>query len=507
MSNQHQFILAIDQGTTSSRAIIFSRIGQPVAIAQKPFEQLFPEPGWVEHDANQIWATQAEVTAQVIAKAGLNANAIAAIGITNQRETTIVWDRKTSEPIYNAIVWQDRRTSQLCDQLRIDGQAELIRSKTGLIVDAYFSATKVKWILDHVKGARKRAEKGELCFGTVDSWLMWNLTKGEVHATDVTNASRTMLFNIHTLEWDAQLLDLFDIPHSMLPTVKSCSELYGQTHPSLFNAAIPIAGVAGDQQAALFGQMCTDTGSAKNTYGTGCFLMMNTGDSPIASSNNLLTTIAWQLDKKVTYALEGSIFCAGSAIQWLRDGLGIIKKSDQSESMALSVADNGGVYFVPALTGLGAPYWDQYARGLLIGLTRGTTSAHVVRATLEAIAFQVYDVMQAMISDVKTEAQDLKVDGGAVSNNFLMQFQADILGVKVIRSQIQESTALGVAYLAGLALNYWRVDEIKKFDLANKIFTPGADANKIQQLLNNWQKAVDRAKHWATMNEESLYVK
>lgn len=507
MNNQQQFILALDQGTTSSRSIIFDRLGKPVATAQKPFQQLFPQPGWVEHDANEIWSTQASVTAEVIAKAGLNGKAIAGIGITNQRETTVVWDRKTSQPVYNAIVWQDRRTAQFCDQLRAEGKSNMIREKTGLILDAYFSATKVKWILDHVEGARERAENGELCFGTIDSWLIWKLTMGKMHVTDVTNASRTMLFNIYTLQWDNQLLDLFHIPASMLPVVKSCSEVYGETATTLFATKIPIVAIAGDQQAALFGQLCLTPGSAKNTYGTGCFLVMNTGDQPVVSKNNLLTTIGWQLNGKVTYALEGSVFSAGAAVQWLRDGLGIIESSTQSEALATSVSDNGGVYFVPSLTGLGAPYWDQYARGLIIGITRGTTAAHITRATLESICFQVYDVIHAMAADMGTQVVELKVDGGAVANDFLMQFQSDVLGVKVIRPQIQESTALGVAYLAGLAVGYWKdIDEIKEHQLIDKVFEPHMESNKVTRLIGNWNRAVERARNWIVVDDEELLV-
>lgn len=507
MNNQQQFILALDQGTTSSRSIIFDQLGRPVATAQKPFQQLFPQPGWVEHDANEIWSTQASVTAEVIAKAGLNGKAIAGIGITNQRETTVVWDRKTSQPVYNAIVWQDRRTAQFCDQLRAEGKSNMIREKTGLILDAYFSATKVKWILDHVEGARERAENGELCFGTIDSWLIWKLTMGKMHVTDVTNASRTMLFNIYTLQWDNQLLDLFHIPASMLPVVKSCSEVYGETATTLFATKIPIAAIAGDQQAALFGQLCLTPGSAKNTYGTGCFLVMNTGDQPVVSKNNLLTTIGWQLNGKITYALEGSVFSAGAAVQWLRDGLGIIESSTQSEALAISVSDNGGVYFVPSLTGLGAPYWDQYARGLIIGITRGTTAAHITRATLESICFQVYDVMHAMAADTGTDVVELKVDGGAVANDFLMQFQSDVLGVRVIRPQIQESTALGVAYLAGLAVGYWKdIDEIKEHQLIDKVFEPQMKSNKVTRLIGNWSRAVERARNWIVVDNEELLV-
>lgn len=505
MSNQKQFILAIDQGTTSSRSIIFNQLGKPIAISQRPFQQLFPQAGWVEHDANEIWSTQVSVIAEAIAKAGLNGKAIAGIGITNQRETTVVWDRKTSQPLYNAIVWQDRRTAQFCDQLKAAGKSDMVREKTGLILDAYFSATKVKWILDHVKGARARAENGELCFGTIDSWLIWKLTMGKMHVTDMTNASRTMLFNIHTLQWDEQLLDLFQIPASMLPAVRSCSEVYGETATTLFATKIPIAAIAGDQQAALFGQLCLTTGSAKNTYGTGCFLMMNTGRQPVVSKNNLLTTIAWQLNGEVMYALEGSVFSAGTVVQWLRDGLGIIGNSAQSEALATSVSDNGGIYFVPSLTGLGAPYWDQYARGLMIGITRGTTAAHITRAALESICFQVHDVMNAMLADTGTKMIEMKVDGGAVVNDFLMQFQSDVLAAKVIRTKIQESTALGVAYLAGLAVGYWKdLDEIKEHQLIDKIFKPQMEFSQVRRLISNWSRAVERAKNWIVPDEEEL---
>ena len=440
-----KYILALDQGTSSSRAIVFDENGQTKAVAQKEFTQIFPKPGWVEHNPMEIWSSQASVIAEAITSIHINGLDIAAIGITNQRETTIVWDAETGEPVYNAIVWQDRRTSEYCDMLKERGLTDTIRSKTGLIIDAYFSATKIRWILENVPYAREKADQGKLRFGTVDTWLIWMLTRGEVHVTDVSNASRTMIYNIHDLCWDKELLDLFGIPESMMPQVKSSSEVYGYTKTTLFAHEVPIAGIAGDQQAALFGQMCTEPGAVKNTYGTGCFLLMNSGEKPITSSNNLLTTIAWKIGDKVTYALEGSIFVAGSVVQWLRDGLGIISSSSEVEALAASVPDNGGVYFVPALTGLGAPYWDQYAKGSLYGISRGTTAAHIARAALEGIAFQTMDIVNAMQKDAGVELAELKVDGGASRNNLLMQFQADILGTSVIRPQVTETTALGAA--------------------------------------------------------------
>ena len=487
----------MDQGTTSSRAIIFNHDGKIVSLSQKPFEQIFPQPGWVEHDPNEIWSSQSSVAAEAIAKANLIGTDIAAIGITNQRETTIVWDRNTGLPIYNAIVWQDRRTAKYCDELKAQGKLQLIQQKTGLVLDAYFSGTKVKWILDNVKGARERAEAGELCFGTVDSWLIWKFSRGALHVTDVTNASRTLLFNIHTLKWDKELLALLTIPESMLPQVKQSSEVYGETATTLFATKIPIAGVAGDQQAALFGQMCVEEGMAKNTYGTGCFMLMNTGEKAVLSKNNLLTTIAWKINGKTTYALEGSVFVAGAAVQWIRDGLKIIDDAKESEKLATSVEDNGGVYFVPALTGLGAPQWDQYARGTIVGITRGTTTAHIARATLESIAFQVQGLLQAMESDSGSQSSELRVDGGAVSNNFLMQFQADIFGSNVVRPQILETTALGAAYLAGLAVGFWgSIDEIKKQWAIDKKFEPEMEKEKVDRLLKYWNKAVSRSLNW-----------
>lgn len=498
MSTTEKFILALDQGTTSSRAIIFNHSGEIVAVAQKPFEQIFPQPGWVEHDANEIWYSQSSVAAEVVAKADLNGTNIAAIGITNQRETAIVWDRETGIPVYNAIVWQDRRTAKYCDELKEKGLSDKIKEKTGLVIDAYFSGTKVKWILDNVKGVRERAEKGELCFGTVDSWLIWKFTRGEMHITDVTNACRTLLFNIHTMEWDKELLELLTIPESMLPAVKESSEIYGNTATTLFATKIPIAGIAGDQQAALFGQMCVEEGMTKNTYGTGCFMLMNTGNKPVTSKNNLLTTVAWKIKGEVTYALEGSVFVGGAAIQWLRDGLGIIKTAAESETLAASVEDNGGVYFVPALTGLGAPYWDQYARGAIFGITRGTTAAHIARAALEGIAFQVNDLLRSMESDSGKKSTELRVDGGAVANNALMQFQSDIFGSNVTRPKILETTALGAAYLAGLAVGYWKnIDELKKQWAVERKFDPEMEQAATERLLHYWKKAVEKAQGWS----------
>lgn len=493
--SQEKYILALDEGTSSARAIVFDHSGEIRSVAQKEFTQIFPQSGWIEHNPDEIWSSQASVIAEAITQIDINGKNIAGIGITNQRETTIVWDTETDEPIYNAIVWQDRRTSDYCDQLRSEGMTELIRKKTGLIIDAYFSATKIKWILDHVSGARKRAEQGKLRFGTVDSWLIWRLTRGEVHVTDVTNASRTMLFNIHTLDWDEELLDLFDIPRSMMPTVKSCSEVYGHTKTTLFAHEVPICGIAGDQQAALFGQMCVDRGNIKNTYGTGCFLVMNTGNQPIISQNNLLTTVAWQIGQETTYALEGSIFVAGSVVQWLRDGLGIIRSSSEIEQLASTVPDTGGVYFVPALTGMGAPYWDQHARGIICGISRGTTSAHIARAALEGIAFQTYDIMNAIMRDTGTQIRQLKVDGGASRNNLMMQFQADILNAEIIRPKITETTALGAAYLAGLATGYWdSLDEVKRQWQAERRFLPErANTDEIARAKAGWADAVRRA--------------
>lgn len=490
---EKKYILALDQGTTSSRAIVFDHEGQIRSVAQKEFPQYFPQPGWVEHNPNEIWGAEASVIAEAISTIDITGLDIAAIGITNQRETTIVWDIDTDEPIYNAIVWQDRRTAEFCDQLKADGLTETIRQKTGLIIDAYFSGTKIKWILDHVPGARKRAEEGKLRFGTVNSWLVWRLTRGETHVTDVTNASRTMLFNIHELKWDEELLKLFNIPLSMMPEVKSNSEIYGHTKTTIFAHKVPIAGIAGDQQAALFGQMCLDPGSIKNTYGTGCFVMLNIGEKPIVSKNNLLTTIAWQIGNKVNYALEGSIYVGGSVVQWLRDGLGIINHSSDVESLAQSVPDSGGVYFVPALTGLAAPYWDPYARGTIVGITRGTTAAHIARAALDGIAFQTYDIAQAMAKDMNDRLTELKVDGGASRNNLLMQFQADLLGIDVVRPKITETTAIGAAYLAGLGVGYWdSVDELRRQWKVERTFTPNLDSETVRTAREGWADAISR---------------
>jgi glycerol kinase len=496
---EDKFILALDQGTTSSRAIVFNKKGEMVSVAQKEFTQIFPQPGWVEHDVNEIWSTQAGVAAEAITQAGANGKNIAGIGITNQRETTVVWDRETSEPIYNAIVWQDRRTSKYCDELKAQGHADMIQDKTGLIIDSYFSGTKVKWILDNVEGAREKAEAGKLAFGTIDSWLIWKLTQGEVHVTDVTNASRTLLYNIKTLEWDKDMLELLDIPASILPEVKSSSEVYGHTVTTLFAHEVPISGIAGDQQAATFGQMCIKPGSVKNTYGTGCFMLCNTGTTPVKSNNNLLTTIGWQINGETTYCLEGSIFMGGAIVQWLRDGLGIIKSSPEVEQLAGSVEDNGGVFLVPALTGLGAPHWDQYARGTIVGLTRGSTSAHIARAALEGIAFQTRDVLKAMEADAGIEIKELRVDGGAAINNLLMQFQSDVLDAPVYRPKTLETTALGAAYLAGLAVGYWdSVDEIKSQWAMDRKFEPEMPKDKSENLIKGWDKALGRSKNWDT---------
>ena len=502
MNYRHKYVLAIDQGTTTSRAILFNRQGQVITLSQKTFQQYFPKPGWVEHDPNEIWYTQSLAIKEAMAKADVTDDHIACIGIANQRETTIVWDRETGFPVYNAIVWQDRRTADYCEELKAEGYSDFIQQKTGLVIDAYFSATKVKWILDHVKGIRERAERGELCFGTVDSWLVWKLTRGSQFITDVTNASRTMLFNINTLQWDQELLDLFTIPSSMLPEVKSSSEVYCETSTPIFKTGIPVSGMAGDQQAALFGQLCLDKGMMKTTYGTGCFMIVNTGDKPVLSQNNLLTTIAWKLGDQVTYALEGSVFVGGAVIQWLRDGIGLIPNAPVTEQMAKSVSDNGGVYFVPALTGLGAPYWDQYARGAIIGITRGTTAAHLTRAALEGICYQVYVVLIAMENDIQAKPKEIRVDGGAIANNFLMQFQADISRCPVVRPSIIETTALGAAYLAGLAVNYWKdTDELKEQWSLDTIFTAKMKPETALALLTDWHKAVGRTMNWAMDSE------
>lgn len=491
--NAEKFILALDQGTSSSRAIVFDKSGAIRSVAQKEFPQIFPKSGWVEHDPHQIWASEAAVIAEAISSIDINGTNIEAIGITNQRETTIVWDRDTDEPIYNAIVWQDRRTSEYCDHIVHDGMSEKIREKTGLIPDAYFSATKIKWILDNVPGARKRAEMGKLAFGTVDSWLVWRLTRGSVHITDVTNASRTMLFNIHKLEWDQELLDYFGIPLSMMPDVKSSSEVYGHTTTTLFAHNVPIAGIAGDQQAALFGQLCVDPGDVKNTYGTGCFLLMNSGDKPIYSKNRLITTIAWKIGDTVNYALEGSIFVGGSVVQWLRDNLHCISSSSEVEKLAASVPDTGGVYFVPALTGLGAPYWDPDARGLITGISRGTTVAHIARAALDGIAYQTYDIVKAMERDASMPIRKLKVDGGASRNDLLMQFQSDILSTDVLRPKVTETTALGAAYLAGLAVGYWPdIPTLQRQWQLDARFIPTADTQLMRTKVDGWHDAVRR---------------
>ncbi len=488
-----KFILALDQGTTSSRAIVFDHDGKICSVAQKEFPQYFPQPGWVEHNPHEMWSSQASVIAEAISAIDITGLDIAGIGITNQRETTIVWDVETEEPIYNAIVWQDRRTSEFCDTLKEKGLTDKICQKTGLIVDAYFSGTKIKWILDNVPGARQRAEAGKLRFGNVDSWLVWRLTRGEVHVTDVTNASRTMLFNINTLEWDQELLDILGIPKSMMPTVKSSSEIYGHTKTTIFAHEVPISGIAGDQQAALFGQMCIKPGAIKNTYGTGCFVMLNTGNKPVISKNNLLTTIAWKIGNETTYALEGSIYVGGSVVQWLRDGLGVIKSSAEVEDLASTVPDSGGVYFVPALTGLAAPYWDQYARGTMVGITRGTTAAHIARAALDGIAFQTYDIALAMAKDMNAPLVELKVDGGASRNNLLMQYQADLLGINVVRPRVTETTALGAAYLAGLAVGFWKnIDEIKSQWQEERTFVPTTDTESIEKAKELWADAVRR---------------
>ncbi len=498
MNQEAEYILALDQGTTSSRAIVFDHKGQIRSVAQKEFTQIFPQPGWVEHDPNEIWSTQAGVAAEATVKMGINGKNIRAIGITNQRETTIVWNRQTGLPVYNAIVWQDRRTAEYCDHLKKEGLTDLIRSKTGLIIDAYFSASKINWILNHVEGAKELAAAGKLAFGTVDSWLVWKFTRGKAHVTDVTNASRTMLYNIRTQQWDEDLLKIFDVPKSMLPEVKQSSEVYGETETTIFASKIPIAGIAGDQQAALFGQMCIDKAMVKNTYGTGCFMLMNIGDQFIESKNNLLTTIAWKINGQIQYAFEGSIFIGGAVVQWLRDGLGIIKTSAEVEQLALSVADTGGVYFVPAFAGLGAPYWDPNARGTIVGITRGTTSGHIARAAIEAIAYQTVDVLKAMEADAGLKIKELRVDGGATANNLLMQFQADLLSCKVIRPHVVETTALGAAYLAGLAVGYWKnVEEIQQQWQSERDFIPALDPKEIQKAMAEWKRAVAATQSWS----------
>jgi glycerol kinase len=490
-------ILALDQGTTSSRAILFDSAGQPRGVAQKEFRQIFPQPGWVEHDPHEIWSSQMAVAAEVLAQAGLAPQDLAAIGITNQRETTVVWERASGQPVGNAIVWQDRRTASFCDRLKAGGAEAMIRDRTGLVIDAYFSGSKIAWMLDNVPGARQRAEAGELAFGTVDSWLVWNLTSSKVHATDASNASRTMLFNIHTGDWDDELLKLFRIPRSMLPAVRSSSEVYGEVSSRIGPAGIPIAGIAGDQQAALFGQACHRPGMAKNTYGTGCFLLQNTGTVPVASANQLVSTIAWRIAGRTEYALEGSVFIAGAVVQWLRDGLGLIRSSADVEALALTVADNGGVFLVPAFAGLGAPYWDPYARGTVVGLTRATTAGHLARAALEGIAYQVADVLDAMHKDSGISLGELRVDGGASLNATLMQFQADVLGVPVVRAATAETTALGAAYLAGLAVGFWKdLSGIADRWQAGARFEPRMPAEPARSLRARWKRAVERARGW-----------
>jgi len=492
-----EFILALDQGTTSSRAMLFMRDGTVKAIAQKPFRQIFPSPGWVEHDPKEIWTSQAAVAAEVMADAGINSNQIAAIGITNQRETTVLWERKTSKPLMNAIVWQDRRTTEMCQQMKSEGLEPLIQQKTGLLIDPYFSASKIRWMLNHIPGARSQAEKGEIAFGTIDSWLIWKLTRGGTHITDATNASRTMLFNIHTEEWDEELLSIWKIPREILPKVCSSSEVYAHATNSFASTPIPISGVAGDQQAALFGQACFKSGMVKTTYGTGCFMLMNTGTKPFLSKNKLLTTIAYKIDGKTNYALEGSVFIGGAAVQWLRDNLGVNKTSSEVEKLAASVADNQGVYFVPAFTGLGAPYWDPYARGMILGLTRGTTAAHIARAVLEGIAYQVTDVLSAMESDALMKIEQIRVDGGASVDNLLMQFQADILGVSIVRPRMTETTAMGAAFLAGLAVKFWKDEnEIADYWKIEREFKPQMMREQVEHLRLKWKKAIECARGW-----------
>lgn len=493
-----RYILSLDQGTTSSRSILFNEKGDAIGMAQKEFKQYFPQPGWVEHDPEEIWSTQFGTMAEALAKANASMKQIAGIGITNQRETTVVWERSTGKPVYKAIVWQDRRTAGYCDELKAAGHEEMIRQKTGLVIDAYFSGTKIRWILDHVPGAREKAEKGELAFGTIDSWLVWKLTNGDVHITDVSNASRTLLLNIHTGKWDEELLRLLNIPASMLPEVKPSSHIYGVTGNLIPDSRIPIAGIAGDQQAALFGQMCTSPGMVKNTYGTGCFMLMNTGEKAILSQNNLLTTIAWQIDGKIEYALEGSVFIAGAVVQWLRDGLKIIRHSSEVEALASQVSDTGGVYLVPAFAGLGAPYWNAYVRGSIFGITRGTTDAHIARAALDSIAYQTADVLKSMEADAGIRIAELRVDGGATVNNTLMQFQSDILHTSVARPKVTETTALGAAYLAGLAVGYWKnIEEIQKQWQLDRAFQPGMTDVKREKLLEGWHRAVKASVAWA----------
>jgi glycerol kinase len=491
------YVLALDQGTTTSRAILFDHKGEPVALAQKEFKQIFPKPGWVEHNPEEIWSSQISVAFEALAKASNNHPDVIAVGITNQRETTILWDKKTGKPVYNAIVWQDRRTAVYCDKLKDEGFGEMIAEKTGLVIDSYFSATKIRWILDNVEGVRELAKKGRIAFGTVDSWLVWNLTGGRQHITDVTNASRTMLFNINTMKWDNELLDLFDIPENILPEVRTSSEVYGET-AGHFSAPVRIAGIAGDQQAALFGQMCVKPGMVKNTYGTGCFLMMNIGNVPKRSKNNLITTVGWKIGNKTTYALEGSIFIGGAIVQWLRDGMQIIRHSGEIEKLTATVTDSDGVYFVPAFAGLGAPHWEQHARGTLVGVTRGTTQGHIARAAIDSIAYQTLDVLQAMREDARVYIPELRVDGGASVNNSLMQFQSDLLRADVVRPMVTETTALGAAYLAGLAVRFWEdTEELSSQWQQEAIFSPKLPEDKINSMVKEWKRAVDTAKFWA----------
>lgn len=497
------YILALDQGTTSSRAIIFNHDGSIRAVAQKEFEQVFPRPGWVEHDPDEIWSSQVSVATEVMSRANLSARDMAAIGITNQRETAVVWERATGRPIYNAIVWQDRRTAGYCDRLKSEGLEPTFQDKTGLVIDSYFSGTKVRWILENVDGAREKAERGELCFGTIDSWLIYRLTDGKQHLTDVTNASRTLLYNIKTMDWDDELLDILGVPRSMLPEVRSSSEVYAETSPDVFPTPIPIAGIAGDQQAALFGQRCTQRGMVKNTYGTGCFMLLNTGEEAVPSKNNLVTTVAWRIGDRTEYALEGSVFIAGAVVQWLRDGLQIIRSSSEVEALARTVEDNGGVYLVPAFAGLGAPHWDQYARGTMVGMTRGTSAGHIARAALEGIAYQVADVLRAMEADSGISSTELRVDGGAAMNDLLMQFQADLLDIPTIRPKVTETTALGAAYLAGLAVGFWEnQEEIDSQWAVDRRFEPDLDRERRDRLTAGWRRALERARGWAVEEDE-----
>ena len=492
-----KYILSFDQGTTSSRAILFDHQGQIHATSQKEFQQIFPKPGWVEHDPLEIWSTQMGVATEAISMKGLSVDDVAAIGITNQRETTVVWNKTTGQPIYNAIVWQDRRTADFCDNLKKQGHAKMVQEKTGLVIDSYFSGTKINWILDNVAGARDLANKGELIFGTIDTWLVWKLTNGKVHVTDVTNASRTMLFNIHTLQWDTELLKLLNVPVSMLPEVKSSSEVYGHTAQLFAHHEIPIAGIAGDQQSALFGQMCTEPGMVKNTYGTGCFMLMHTGEKAVSSKNNLLTTIALQINGHTYYALEGSVFIGGAVVQWLRDGLHLIRNSSEVEALAKQVEETDGVYLVPAFAGLGAPYWNQHARGTIVGITRGTTSAHIARAALESIAFQSYDLLKAMEADAGIPIAELRVDGGATHNNLLMQFQSDIVNTKVTRPTMVETTALGAAYLAGLAVGFWKdIEELRSKWQIDQTFLPTAKEEKRNDWIQGWERAIKATNNW-----------